>query len=223
MAVRRSSKETQLTTAKERLDSESPSERFPPSQSLTPVECPSGGSQAAESSEESSLTISVVHRTGLSTSKLQPMLTLTVAPSRLGPATVRPKGVGPIRRIQRTINGSMELLSDLLLAAVTLTMLAAVTLTMLGSPVARHWTFPTVNGATGGSSQSNGRPLLGEGSENVLPKLNAPPNIPSTMKQRSITQPATFRPFAAPLSPCLIPVCPGSRGRKSARSQQIHT
>ncbi|KAH8588006.1 hypothetical protein B0O99DRAFT_640102, partial [Bisporella sp. PMI_857] len=195
---------TQLTTAKEPLDSESPSERFPPSHSLTPVECPSGGGQAAEI-QESSLTISVIHSTGLSTSNLQPMLTSTVAPSRLGPTTMRPNGVGPIRRIQRTINGSMELSSDLLLAAVTLT--------MLGSPVARHKTFPTINGSTGGSIQSNGRPLLGERSETVLPKLNAPPNIPSTMEQRSITQPATFRPFAAPLSP----------GRKSARSQQTHT
>jgi hypothetical protein len=165
--------------------------------------------------QESSLTISVVHSTGMSTFNLQPMLTSTVAPSRLGPATVRPKVVGPIRRIQRTINGSMELLRDLLLAAVMLT--------MLGSPVARHWTFPTINGATGGSSQSNGRPLLGERSENVLAKLNAPPNIPSTMEQRSIAQPATFRPFAAPLSPCLIPSALDQEGGKAlGLSRSVH-
>jgi hypothetical protein len=151
----------------------------------------------------------------MSTFNLQPMLTSTVAPSRLGPATVRPKVVGPIRRIQRTINGSMELLRDLLLAAVMLT--------ILGSPVARHWTFPTINGATGGSSQSNGRPLLGERSENVLAKLNAPPNIPSTMEQRSIAQPATFRPFAAPLSPCLIPSALDQEGGKAlGLSRSVH-
>ena len=47
------------------------------------MECPSAGGQAAESSEESSLTISVVHSTGRSTSNLQPMPTSTVAVSDL--------------------------------------------------------------------------------------------------------------------------------------------
>ena len=125
------------------------------------------------------------------------------------------------------INGSIELPRDLLLAAEGIS--------MLWCPVVKHKTFPITNGSTGGSSHSNGRLSSGGRSGNGLPKLKSPPKNPSPIEQLLITRPVlrrlskdppeipTFRPFAAPLSPCLIPSALEKEGAKALSfSRPIH-
>jgi hypothetical protein len=133
----------------------------------------------------------------------------TTALSKLGPTTVRSEDVASIHRIKHTINSSIRLLRDLLLAAAALF--------MLGSLVVSHKTFSIINSFIGGSSQSNKRLSSNKRSGNRLLKLKALSKNLLTIKQLSIPWPAlerlfkdlpeilTFRSFTALLSLCLIP------------------